>query len=133
MAKCCIPQFLRNSVHAVIIESEHCYEKRIKKALEMGGHEVKILPVKSVSIGFDFLLFFSFSTNLQSRKEKPAELAVPQNMDMHYVNLAPAVFQIMLDPGLFRGKSRIINNLNPKAGFPLTNLSVQLENDEYKN
>lgn len=54
-------------------------------------------------------------------------------MDMHYVNLAPAVFQIMLDPGLFRGKSRIINNLNLKAGFPLTNLSVQLENDEYKN
>ena len=94
MAKRSILQTLRSSIHAVIIESEHCYEKRTKKVLEMGwgGHEVKILSIQSASIGFDFLLFFRFSTNLQSRKEKPAELAVPQNKDMQYVNLAPAVF-----------------------------------------
>lgn len=86
---------------------------------------------------YQLVLISSYSLgslpNLQSRKEKPAELVVPQNKDMQYVNLASAVFQTMLGPGLFRGKSRIINNLNPKAGFPLTHLSVQLENDEYKN
>lgn len=43
----------------------------------------------STSIGFDF---FNFSTCLQSRKEKSAELAVPHNVGVHYINLVPAQF-----------------------------------------
>ena len=59
---------------------------------------------------------------------------VPQNVDNATYKPGPStVFQTMLSPGCFRVKSRIINNLNPKAAFILTNLSVQLESDEYKN
>lgn len=56
----------------------------------MWKYEVKIMSIQSTSFGFDLL--FNFSTSLKEREEKSAELAVPQNTDMQYGNLALAQF-----------------------------------------
>lgn len=48
------------------------------------------MSIQSTSFGFDLL--FNFSTSLKEREEKSAELAVPQNTDMQYGNLALAQF-----------------------------------------
>lgn len=71
----------------------------------------------SASIGFDF---FNFTTNLQSRKEKLAELAVPHNVDVHTLyKPGPRAFSNTTGSRLFQSQKQNYKLLQPNVGFIL--------------